>query len=77
MRGAHLFEKVEVNTHSCVKQQGWQENVEEELIGLNTEPDSNGVTKSAQVQREHEPLEDATCNANPKLETADVSTGQS
>lgn len=55
----YLFEEEEVNTHGRVEQQGWQEDIEEELIRLYTQPPGNGIAQSTQtaIRWEHERLE--------------------
>ena len=39
--GLHLLEEEEVNAHSCIKQQWWQEDVQEELVWLYAKPPGN------------------------------------
>ena len=60
--GLHLLEEEEVNAHSCIKQQWWQEDIQEELVWLYAKPPGNRVSQAAHtaICWEHEGLKDAT-----------------
>lgn len=45
--GPDLFKQEEINAHCSIQQERWQEDVQEELIGLDAEPPGNGIAQAA------------------------------
>ena len=70
----HLLEQEEVDAHSGIEQQGRQEDVEEQLVGLDGQPDGDAVAEAPQVGREHDALDDAPCTAPLSLHLLVFST---
>ena len=58
---ANLLEEEEVYPESRVTQQRWEKDVKEQLVGVYTEPPTDSIAQSAQIEREHKSLQCSTC----------------
>ena len=58
---AHLLEKEKVNPDGGIQENWWQEDVKEQLVGPDAQPERNAIPQPPQIKGEHEPLQDAAC----------------
>lgn len=59
--GGYLLEDVEVYAHGCVKEDGRQEDIEEDICRLHAQEEGKGVPKAPQIDWEGNTLTHATC----------------